>query len=460
MPPSLPSKDSLIELTVLLFDHLYDEFPCFHRSGLLQSIQGDELQEKAPSFLYAICTVASHYHHDPDIRSKQREWYELAKIEYDVSPRYPQSALRTLQTAILICFHGQTIGDFSASWLCIGKAWRQACALGLNRMDAGHGVDNGIAECYPLTALQKYEREEVRRTLWMLYVLDRNHSWPTGWPTAIDDRQFKVDIPIADELFQAMATECTDDTVQPTPFSWKLDPLISSSPPASPLNVFHYICVAYVLLGNVSDQIHSLHSPPDSPEYAQECEELDSMIVKFRLTLPRQLTSILQSPPKSRSHVIWLNVILNAMAIILHYRCASLSSESDAQDQFTRAVIAAKNTASLIRDASRISIDLLLNPHICSALTLTASVLIIHWRLEADDSVKTDIDIIKLVIERFEEKFSFLGLKFRLALERDLGRDREGILDLRDRGLKGFLADCSKWSFVKEKALEMGVVVT
>lgn len=476
MAAALPSKDILLELISIFFDHLYNNFPCFHRYTLMASVQRETLQDEVPSFLYAICTVASAYHHDPNVRNRQREWYELAKIEYDVSPRYPRSALRTLQTAILICFHGQTVGDFSASWLCIAKAWRQACALRLNCMDASQGLGNRMGEYIPRTPVEK---EEFRRTLWMLYTFDRNHSWPTGWPTAIDDRQFKVDIPIADELFQAMTAEVSISTafhqnhdeaqlifqtmygtVQPTPFTSNLDRLISSTSPSSPLNVFHYICIAYVLLGNVSDQIHSLHSSPDTPEYAEECDALDSRIVKFRLSLPRQVTSILHSPPESRCDVIWLNVILNAMAILLHYRCASLTSKSDSQDQFARAVIAARNTASIIREGSRISVDILLNPHVLAALSLTACVLVIHWRLEGDQCLKADIDILKLVFQRLEEKFTLLGLKFRLALERDLEREEGEILEMRDIGLRGFLGDCSKWNSVKEKLEELGWVVT
>jgi hypothetical protein len=41
----------------------------------------------------------------------------------------------------------------------------------------------------------------------MLFNMDRNHAWPTGWPNAIDERQFKVDIPVPDEVFQAMTAE-------------------------------------------------------------------------------------------------------------------------------------------------------------------------------------------------------------------------------------------------------------
>jgi hypothetical protein len=183
--------------------------------------------------------------------------------------------------------------------------------------------------------------------------------------------------------------------------------------------------------------------------------------VKFRLSLPRTATSILEAPVEARISVVWLNIMLNAMAILLHFRSAALHAETAAaQDYFTRAVLAAKDTGQLIKDASRISPDLLLNVHIGGALYLAACVLVIHCRMSGDDSLLPDIDIFKLVFQRMEERFTFLGLKFRFALERDVERDMDSIRQLREAGLRGLLADCSKWSFVKEKAAEQGIFIT
>jgi hypothetical protein len=150
------------------------------------------------------------------------------------------------------------------------------------------------------------------------------------------------------------------------------------------------------------------------------------------------------------------------MAMLLHFRCAALPTEPAAQDQFARAVLAAKNTARVVKDASRIlpDLDLLLNIHIGGALYMAACLLVIHWRMTGDDSMLPDIDIFMLVFRRTEERFTFVGLKFRLALEKDLERDGESVRELREAGLKGLLADCSKWSFVKEKAAEMGIFIT
>ena len=233
------------------------------------------------------------------------------------------------------------------------------------------------------------------------------------------------------------------------PFVRNLNSLLStSSLAASPLNTFHYLIIAHVLLGRITEQIHSLHQAPDSPEYAQECNNLDAYLAKFRLSLPRAMTSVLEASSEHRGHVLWLNITINTMAILLHYRCARLVDEPVSHEQFMRATAAARNTAQMVKDTSLISIDLLLSAHVGSSLYIAACVLVIQWKLCNDDSVKADIDLFCLVFERFREKYARLGHKFKSALDYDLTRSTESISDLRERGFRGLLADCSKWRAV------------
>lgn len=281
---------------------------------------------------------------------------------------------------------------------------------------------------------------------------------PTGWPNAINELQFKVDIPIADSLFQMLDPDTEIIPHANTVFTRNLNSLINaSSSGKGPLNLFQYIAIAYVLLGRISELIHSLHHQPDTAEYAEECRELDSLIVKFRLSIPRYALSILEAPAAERGEVVRLNIILNTMAILLHYRCAGGVPVADAPSQFALAVAAARNTTQIVRDAARLSIDLLLSAHIGSSLYIAACVLIIQWRTTGDESLKKDIELYVLVFERMNEVFMLLGWKFKLALEHDLGRDEASIMRLRDRGFKGLLADCSQWNFMKEEASRIGI---
>jgi hypothetical protein len=304
------------------------------------------------------------------------------------------------------------------------------------------------------------EKEEQRRTLWLLFMSDRNFAWPTGWPNALPETHFKVDIPVADSLFQTLPLESRQRAIENTPFTGNISRLVTSlSAAENPLNIFHYICVVHVILGRVSDLIHSLHEAPDTPEYAEKCSELDSHVVKFRLSLPRPATSVLEAASADRGHVVWLQVMLNMAAMLLNFRCVTGVPVANASSQFLLAVAAARNTAQVIKDASRLSIDLLMSAHIASSLYVTACVLVIQWRITGDTTLKDDVDVFKLVFDRMNENFVYLGLKFKFALGYDMQRSRENLIEKRDRGIQGLLADCSKWKHVKDAVIRSGISI-
>ncbi|KAF1959385.1 hypothetical protein CC80DRAFT_440853, partial [Byssothecium circinans] len=442
----LPVGETLNELINIFFEHFQHRFPFFQKNTFFSQFQNGTIHAESELLLYAICTIASSFHPDPAVKTRQNAWYDQAKFLYEFTGRVPQPPLRTIQAALCLVFHAYTRGDFSACWLYVGKAWRQAASLGMNRADSSNSVRQGYYTQFEWTPKTAIEKEECRRTLWVLFMMDRNGSWPTGWPTAVDERHFKIDIPTTEAVFQAMTEETDPSTLINTPFTPKLNTLISSTSAAkSPLNPFHYLVIVHVLLGRVTELIHSLHNSPDTLEYAQECDDLDASLVKLRLSIPRSATSVLEASTEDRDHAVWLNLILNTTAILLHYRSAGIADPSTAKDYFARAVVAAENTAQIVKDTARISIDLLLSAHIASSIYIAGCVLVIHWRTTGDESCRGDIEVFELVFERMSDVFTVLGLKFKIAMKRDQERSDEEILKLREAGFKGLLADCSKW---------------
>jgi hypothetical protein len=428
-------------------------------------------QSQSPILLFAICCVTARFHPDATVRQREKEWYEQAKFSYQLTQRNPDPALPTIKAALLVIEYACTAGDFSSAWLFLGKAWRQAIALGMNRMDASsavsmdnkpremdvdHGNDTSVKDGKGLTAVA---REERRRTMWLLFIVDRYHSWPTGWPNALPETHFKVNMPVADSLFQAMDPLTKHSAATTAPFTRELSCLITSSNSANdPVNVFCYICIAHVLLGRVAEIVHSLHGSPNTPEYVKECEDLDSYLVKLRLSIPRQATSVLEAQSADRGLVVWLQVVLDTSAILLNYHCAKNVYAADASSCFLVAVAAARHTAQIVRDASRVSIELLITPHIASSLYIAALVLVIEWRTTEDAKLKEEIDLIALVFDRMNEAFAYLGLKFKYALEHDLEKSQgKKLEELRELGLRGLLADCSKWSHIKDKLVKNGI---
>jgi len=471
LDPGLPADDILTSLVEIYFDKLYHVLPCFHKRGLMDKLRSGDLQTQNQFLLYSICCASASFHPDPAIRARRSDWYEQAKLLYEFTGRNPYPALPTIQGVLFLVYHAYSCGDFSACWLYIGKAWRQAASLGMNRIDSTHAVvmpvgakdheHRGYYDRLEWDSRKAIEREECRRSLWLLYLLDRNQSWPTGWPNAIDEKQFKIDIPVADVTFQAMTDTTEPNEVKNAPFTRNMRTLLASINTAkSPLNMLHYLIITYVLLSRVTEQIHSLHDNPDSPEYAEQCEELEGYVVKLRLSLPRPAVSVIEAAAEDRGWVIWLNATLNTISILLHYRSVPSSDSTTASTLFRKAVTAARNTAQVVTDSARTSIDLLLNVHIASCLYVACCVLVIHMRLDKDESLKNDVELLGLVFERMNDVFTVLGMKFHLALKRDLERDAEELLSLRERGYRGLLADCSKWGFVRDEIMKMGMTIT
>lgn len=468
----LPSQELLVELVDIFFENLSQMFPCFHRKHFQSRLQSGTIQKQSSLVLFAMCCLAARFHPNASVRQREKDWYEHAKFSYQLTQRDPYPGLLTIQAAVLIIAYASTAGDFSSGWLFLGKAWRQAIALGMNRMDASNAAALGMRlqdmtethtpECFLERKKSKpvVEEEEQRRTLWLLFIMDRNHAWPTGWPNALPETHFKIDLPVADSLLKTMDPEAESTSYENTTFTRNLGRLIiSSSSAKDPLNVFHYVCIAHVLLGRVTDLVHSLHDAPDTLEYAEECQELDSHIIKLRMSVPHKAASVLEADPADQEHVVWLQVVLNTCAMLVNYRCARSVPVPDASSHFMAAVAAARSTARIVKDSSRISIDLLLSPHIASSLYVAALLLVIQWRTTGDASLKEEVDLFALVFERMNEAFVFLGLKFQYALEHDLDKSRENLEQLRDRGFRGLLADCTKWTHVKEKVLRQGLPI-
>lgn len=136
----LPSDAVIIELVEIFFDKIYFVLPCFHKYTFMKELESSRIKEQSPLLLYSILAVAAGFHNDRSIKARCAEWYEQAKFLYDFTGRDPYPALRTLQAVVFLVYHAYTCGDFSACWLYIGKAWRQAAALGMNRMDSEHAV--------------------------------------------------------------------------------------------------------------------------------------------------------------------------------------------------------------------------------------------------------------------------------------------------------------------------------
>lgn len=198
---NLPEDALLHELVNRYFDQHHMFLPFLHKSRYLKVVEyfnRDYPDRQEAALLHAVIAVAAASHPDSTVRDHQVQWFTRAKqlCEDTRERKYP--SLQGIQASLCITILGWTTGDYPLSWLYIGTAWRQACTLGLNRVD-GEQTNALTNNCQPSSAIALEER---RRTMWVLFLMDRGMAFPAGWPHAIDDRQFMVNLPVDDNMFQ------------------------------------------------------------------------------------------------------------------------------------------------------------------------------------------------------------------------------------------------------------------
>ena len=190
-----------------------------------------------------------------------------------------------------------------------------------------------------------------------------------------------------------------------------LDQLILTQAP-EPSHAFHYVIIGHVLFGHVVDEIHSFNGTFDHPRDQNKHEQLDTLLVKFRLSIPHPALSVLESTPENRSHAVWLGVLLNTMAILVNYRPITLLDASDdhstsgCSPAFAMAIQAARDTVRLVKQASTVAMPSLFNVYMGRMLYTAACILIIEWRLTKNPSVREDVEILELLFDRFTDMYS------------------------------------------------------
>jgi hypothetical protein len=240
----------------------------------------------------------------------------------------------------------------------------------------------------------------------------------------------------------------TPEIIRPIPFDRHLGNLIPTDPGHSQSRLSHALLKAYVILGRISEHVNTPNSDPEPQR--KEFNELDSHIILFRLSLPRSSTSVVSAPAADQPSVVWLVAILNTLIILLHHRTISHNNSSSVplttdEDGFAHCTAAARNIIQLVKDASRISIELLLNPHIAPMLYLAGRILILEWTNTRDESIRSDIDILLLVFDRLSETFAALGKKFRRGVLHDLDLDPVTAWKIKAAGSKGLMTEASQW---------------
>ncbi|KAH7025387.1 fungal-specific transcription factor domain-containing protein, partial [Macrophomina phaseolina] len=437
----LPQDSLLLDLLHVFFHQHHIFLPFLHKSRYLSTITSldrSSLDRESAALLFAVIALAAASHDDPYVRARQPQWFTRAKslCEDLKEKKYP--SLRGVQASLCICVLAWTTGNYHLSWLYIGTSWRQAVTLGLNRIDGEQHKVGKNSE-----SKSELDIEERRRTIWTLFVLDRGMAFPAGWPHAIDDRQFMVNLPLPDSVFQA-SDDQTTSLNSSVPFSRNLRKMTMAKPEDGTCTLYQTILKAYLLLGRATEHIHSFEASSDPEEHFREFQHLDTELSRFTLSLPRTATALRSSSAEDVFQVIWLNAILSTIVILLHHRPET--SEPDSSTSFEYCVSAARKMVRLVQDCTKFSVSAAINPLAVSSLYGCARILCFDYHETKNKETKTSIELLLLLFDRIGEVYPTLGAKYRKGVHFELSQTPEDVREMRARGANGMLQKCGYWS--------------
>lgn len=316
---------------------------------------------------YAMWALASSTSDKYD--SFQSHFYQRARkyLEIDEMRGFGQAILTLAhcQAWLLVAMYEFKNMFFPRAWMSTGRAIRLTQMLGLHRLD-GHGLDVKTTVPPPRDWT---EREERRRTFWMVYWADRCASIGTGWPMSFEEKDILTNLPSPDEAFQ---NSRQSKTLSLSEALQSVDKDFSSTSG----------CVLMATL--FGRNLTHLHRPePDDNEqdlngkFWQRHRAIDAILLNIKLNLPDHLRIPLGI---NDPNVVFMNMCLHASAICLH-QAAIFKAERHhlpsniAGESKMRCIAAASEIATIMRTVSHMDL-IQMNPFTAFCLYVAARVFV------------------------------------------------------------------------------------
>lgn len=196
----LPPPEALVELVGLFFAQIHPFVPCLYRKQVFADIAPGGPLSKPCALTYSMMALAAYIHPDPALHERSIRWHAAAKRGFDLAVTRGQYSLHNVQASIYICLYGFVTSEMSELWVFLAKAYRMCNPLGLHQIDSPRR--NRFTGFLPHPKSEQ-DLEERRRAAWGIYVLNSFLSYSTGWPLLINDRDFCVNFPVDEEVFQS-----------------------------------------------------------------------------------------------------------------------------------------------------------------------------------------------------------------------------------------------------------------
>lgn len=444
-PVELPSQDQLIDLTELFFEKLYHFLPILHKESILSRIR-DHDNESDRLLLFALSAVTASFHPNREIQDCQDRWFSEAKILFCSAVHLTDHPLQTLQAANLIIYQAMLVTDYCTAWMVLGETWRKAVAMGCSILDGP--TKRNLLGLGTLPCRNWPEVEECRRSMWMLFILDRGMCFPIGLEHAIDDRRLCLNLPMADRDFQSRFPPEDHIPILYSPNFSQLTTVMYADSLKKSTNSLQHLVVGYILFGRITSLVFGPEA--DSDIQSVDLQKLASYQSTLNLMLPLSATRLSAANYNDHPYVVWLNVLLNVSSVFLYHRPSS-DGEEGAEIHWVDCMAAARNTVTIIRDASRMSIELIINPHLATMFLTCARILIIEYLSPSvsqqckDPTLLEDIKILYYASEKLNGALQALGRKFRNGLMFYLQQNEQQVLEGKAGGAKDLLKSCDQW---------------
>ncbi|CEJ86917.1 hypothetical protein VHEMI04246 [[Torrubiella] hemipterigena] len=455
----LPPIYQMVELTEIFFEKLYPSLPILHKPTILSKLKSGGVDAVPQVLLLAIATASARFHRDQKLRDLGDDWFKDCRSKLTDVMRAADHGLETLQAAMIITLESAVRLDFASAVMLLAETWRKAVALGYNQVDGKRKVKL-FALGGTSSELGWIEAEEARRVVWSILIIDRGLCFPIGLLHVLDDKVLVLDFPMSDEIFQEEdTTEMTAPKVEAVRYCKDFDKLITAvqsySRKSTPI-VYHYIILAYVLMGRISEELYA-------PEFDYETcshslDKLAEHLVRIRLILPRSCSDLAVADQADLGNIVWLHAILNSDAIMIHHRPKAATqnpdepSEHDSNWPHCRA--AGRNTIKLVREATKSSSDFLYNTQICTPIFFSfLTTLLDYMDPSPSDAtpakakpIKYDLEMFINIMTRQREIFPGIGIKYCGGARFYLSKDAEYLIAGKATGMREFLGTCDQWT--------------
>lgn len=334
------------ELDQLYFDRVQSSVPVLHQRRYLSWSRQDGKSVAQTALQYAVWMLAALV--SPQSHTLYERLYDAAKRHVEISTKSSDANINTpqdielVQAIILLSTYESMRGFYDMAWMSAGRALRMVQAMGLNKVD-------GAAQNPFLDQQDFIEKEELRRTFWMTYLLNNMFAIRGNWPAALRHNMIQTRLPMPESDFQNEQPAQTDFLMDAI-----LEPIPQTRSPFSESIIFATICSQ----SHMESRSNGLEIPkeymPSSWGYRQ-----DSMAGGS----PRMRLLWHYDPPPASSPdpMLILANLLAQLSVILLYRRFSQSCMRDSSisaqkwiDCQNRALVAAERIVDVVAELTNL----------------------------------------------------------------------------------------------------------